>query len=78
MHGYERFEFGNITYLTIAGGGGRIGDPSASLNRSYCDKRVVGNGARHAAIFQLGPGKITGTVTDYQGNLVDSFTETVP
>ena len=78
MHGYERFEFGNITYLTIAGGGGRIGDPSANLSRSYCDKRVVGNGIRHAAIFQLGTGKITGTVTDYQGNLMDSFVETVP
>lgn len=78
MHGYERFEFGNITYLTIAGGGGRIGDPSANTSRSYCDKRVVGNGARHAAIFQLATGKITGTVTDYQGSVVDSFTETVP
>ncbi len=78
MHGYERFEFGNITYLTIAGGGGTVGNPSANTQRSYCNMRVVGNGARHAAIFQLGTGKVTGTVTDYQGNLVDSFTETVP
>jgi hypothetical protein len=78
MHGYERFEFPGITYLTIAGGGGAIGEPSANISRAYCTNRVVGNGTRHAAIFQLDTGKITGTVTDYQGNPVDSFTETVP
>jgi hypothetical protein len=78
MHGYERFEFGNITYLTIAGGGGRVGDPSASISRSYCDKRVVGNGARHAAIFDVTAGKVAGTIIGYQGDIVDSFTETVP
>lgn len=78
MHGYERFEFGNITYLTIAGGGGRIGDPSANLSRPYCDKRVVGNGARHSAIFDVSTGKITGTIIDYQGAIVDSFVEVVP
>jgi hypothetical protein len=78
MHGYERFEFGNITYLTIAGGGGRIGDPSANIARSYCNQRVVGNGARHAAIFDLGPGTLKGTIVGYDGSMVDSFTETVP
>jgi hypothetical protein len=78
MHGYERFEFGNITYLTIAGGGGVIGNPSANTNRPYCNMRVVGNGVRHAAIFDVGTGKVTGTVIDWQGNVMDSFTETVP
>jgi hypothetical protein len=78
MHGYERFELGNITYLTIAGGGGAIGDPSANISRPYCNMRVVGNGARHAAIFDVTAGKVTGTIIGYQGNIVDSFTETVP
>ena len=78
MHGYERFEFGNITYLTIAGGGGAIGDPNMNTSRSYCGQRVSSGGIRHAAIFDLGTGKIDGTIIDYQGNIFDQFTETVP
>jgi acid phosphatase type 7 len=78
MHGYERFEFGDITYLTIAGGGGIIGDPNANVSRSYCGQRVSSGGIRHAAIFDLGTGKIDGTIIDYEGSVFDSFTETVP
>ena len=58
--------------------GGAIGDPSANTSRPYCNMRVVGNGTRHAAIFDVGPGKIAGTIIDWQGNIADSFTETVP
>jgi acid phosphatase type 7 len=78
MHGYERFELGNITYLTIAGGGGIIGDPSANTSRSYCGMRVSSGGVRHAAIFEVGTGTISGTIIDWQGNVFDAFTETVP
>ncbi len=78
MHGYERFEFGNITYLTIAGGGGAIGDPNANVSRSYCGQRVASGGIRHAAIFDLGTGKIDGTIVEWTGQVFDSFTETVP
>ena len=41
MHGYERFEFGALTYLTAAGGGGLLGDPDENVARTYCDKRVA-------------------------------------
>ena len=78
MHGYERFEFGNITYLTIAGGGGIIGNPDLNVSRSYCNMRVASGGVRHAAIFEVGTGTVHGTITDWQGNVFDSFTETVP
>jgi hypothetical protein len=78
MHGYERFEFGNITYLTIAGGGGIIGDPNANISRSYCGQRVSSGGIRFAAIFDLGPGKIDGSIIEWTGNVFDTFTETVP
>jgi hypothetical protein len=78
MHGYERFEFGNITYLTIAGGGGSIGDPNANVSRPYCDKRVSSGGIRHSAIFDITAGALKGTIVDYQGNVFDTFTETVP
>jgi hypothetical protein len=78
MHGYERFDFGNITYLTIAGGGGRIGDPDQNVSRSYCDKRVVSGGIRHAAIFDVTADGMDGTIIDYEGNIADSFTLSAP
>ncbi|MEP7125816.1 MAG: metallophosphoesterase [Byssovorax sp.] len=78
MHGYERFDFGSITYVTAAGGGGAIGDPSANVARPYCDKRVASGGFRHAVIFDVSPGKIAGTAIDDQGTTRDSFTLVVP
>ena len=78
MHGYERFDFGNITYVTSAGGGGVIGDVNANTSRSYCDKRVASGGLRHAVLFDLGAGKLAGTAIDYLGKIRDTFTITVP
>jgi hypothetical protein len=33
---------------------------------------------RHSAIFDVKAGALQGTIVDYQGNVFDSFTETVP
>ena len=78
MHGYERFEFGALTCLTAAGGGGIIGNPDENTARPYCDKRVASGGFRHAVIFDVAPGKITGTAIDDQGMTRDTFTRMVP
>jgi hypothetical protein len=78
MHGYERFDFGTLTYVTAAGGGGRIGDPDMNKARSYCDKRVASGGFRHAVIFDVAPKKLTGTAIDDQGVTRDTFTLDVP
>ncbi len=78
MHGYERFDFGALTYVTTAGGGGIIGNPDENTARPYCDKRVASGGFRHAVIFDVAPGKITGTAIDDQGMTRDTFTRMVP
>jgi len=56
MHGYERFVFPNITYVTTAGGGGLIGDPNANTSRPYCGSRVASGGFFHATILDVAAG----------------------
>ncbi len=55
MHGYERFEFPGITYVTTAGGGGLITDVDANKFRTYCDKRVAAGPYYHATIVEVDP-----------------------
>jgi hypothetical protein len=78
MHGYERFDFGSITYVTSAGGGGKIGDVDANTARSYCGQRVVSGPFRHGVVFDLSAGTLKGTAIDHEGKTVDAFTLTVP
>lgn len=78
MHGYERFDFGNITYVTTAGGGGAIGDVNANVSRSYCNQRVVSGGFFNALVVDVGATTLTGTVIDDHGAVRDSFTLAVP
>jgi hypothetical protein len=78
MHGYERFDFGTLTYVTAAGGGGIIGNPDENMARPYCDKRKVAGGFRHAVIFDVAPGKISGRAVDDQGMIRDTFSIVVP
>ena len=78
MHGYERFEFPHITYVTSAGGGGAIGDVDANTSRSYCAERVASGPYRFGVLFQLGASGLTGTTISYQGDVLDTFTIAQP
>lgn len=78
MHGYERFDFGNITYLTTGGGGGLLGDVNANTSRSYCAQRVVSGAFFHGTMFDLGGSALTGTVTDDSGVVRDTFQIQLP
>ncbi len=79
MHGYERFVFPGITYVTTAGGGGTIGDPNANLQRSYCGQRVASGGFFHATVIDVGGGgdaggaELSAKVVDDQGAVRDTF-----
>jgi hypothetical protein len=77
MHGYERFDFGNITYVTTAGGGGGIGDPDQNVSRSYCGQRVVSGGFFNALVVDVGA-TLKGTAVDDHGTVRDSFELTIP
>jgi hypothetical protein len=81
MHGYERFETpSGITYITCAGGGGTIGDPSANVN-AYPDDaplRVAVSNHYSACLYSVSAGKISSTVIDEFGATIDSFDKAVP
>jgi hypothetical protein len=84
MHGYERFEVGDITYVTTAGGGGVINDVNANVPNYPMDVpyRVVGLPAYHAMIFEVTPqGSATvvhGRAIDENGATIDDFSHTIP
>jgi hypothetical protein len=78
MHGYERFEIEGITYITTAGGGGLMGDVSANKDRATCKDRVIFGPYKHAMIFDVAGGELTGQAIDEDGAVVDSFTKALP
>ena len=82
MHGYERFAFDGITYVTTAGGGGIIADPNQNKARSYCDKRVASGNFYHAMILDIASaaagGAISGQAIDRDGTVRDTFQIAAP
>lgn len=78
MHGYERFELGNITYVTAAGGGGAMGNVDENKSRAECAQRVVSGPWFHAVVFDVEPGKLSGKVINEKGETKDTFSKVVP
>jgi hypothetical protein len=76
MHGYERFEVGDITYVTTAGGGGTIGDVNANIPNYPMDVplRIVGLPKYHAMLFDVTP---MGTATSLHGRAIDETGATI-
>ena len=63
MHGYERFEVGDITYVTTAGGGGVIGDVNQNVPNFPADVplRKSAAPAYHALLVDVTPTSATAT-----------------
>ncbi|MDB4996671.1 MAG: Purple acid phosphatase [Myxococcaceae bacterium] len=78
MHGYERFELGDITYVTSAGGGGRLGNVDENITRPECSQRKASGPFFHAVVFDVTAGKLAGTVIDDKGAVRDTFEKAVP
>ena len=78
MHGYERFDFGSITYVTSGGGGGLMGDVNKNASRSYCDKRVASGPFFHGTLLDVKTGKLEGRAIDETGAEKDAYSFTVP
>jgi hypothetical protein len=80
MHGYERFEVGDVTYVTCAGGGGALGDVDANVESrpEEAALRVVGAKSYNAMIVDVGATDVVGTVTDEDGKVIDAFTHPLP
>ena len=79
MHGYERFEVGDITYITTGGGGGLIQDVNAHVN-DYPDDvplRVAVAGQYHALRVTIAA-TLQGAAIDQTGTIIDQFEHQVP
>jgi len=78
MHGYERFEYNGITYVTSAGGGGNINDVNQNFSLAYCNTRVASGPWYHATIFDVTAGTLAGVAVDGDGVTRDTFSHAVP
>lgn len=85
MHGYERFEIPKtsnpaetITYLTVGGGGGALGDVDENIDRPICAMRVASGKFYHLELLEVGATTLTGKSIDPTGTVKDEFTKPVP
>jgi hypothetical protein len=78
MHGYERFVYNGITYVTSAGGGGLINDPNANVARTYCNTRVASGNFYHAVVFDIDANGMAGNAVDTAGQSRDMFSIAAP
>lgn len=85
MHGYERFEVPKasnpsqtITYMTIGGGGGALGDVDENIDRPTCSMRVASGKFYHLALFDVGATSLSVKVIDPTNAVKDSFDKPLP
>jgi acid phosphatase type 7 len=78
MHGYERFEMNGVTYVTTAGGGGRMGNVDENVSRPECALRQAAGPWFHAMSFDVGPTTLRGSAIDENGQVLDGFEKPVP
>jgi len=78
MHGYERIEFPKITYVTSAGGGGRMGNVNGNVEHRYCGQRVASGDFFHGLVVDVTTGKLSAQAIDDTGAVRDSFEKVVP
>jgi 3',5'-cyclic AMP phosphodiesterase CpdA len=78
VHGYERFELGDVTYLTTGGGGGALGNVDANLDRPECAMRAAAGNFFHAVVLDVAQGRLSGRAIDDAGVVRDTFEKSVP
>lgn len=78
MHGYERFELGDVTYITAGGGGGALGDTDENADRPECAQRIASGAFHNVVLFDVAPGELRGRAIDPDGKERDAFTKVVP
>ncbi len=78
MHGYERFEMDDITWVTSAGGGGGLGNVNENKDRPECANRKAAGAFWDATVITVKPGELSGVTYDDKGAARDTFTRPVP
>ncbi len=85
MHGYERFEVPTsadptrtVTYLTVGGGGGSIGDVNENADRPTCAMRKSSGAFFQVTMLEVGANSIKGRTLDETGAERDAFEQPLP
>ncbi|MGZ3417321.1 MAG: metallophosphoesterase [Polyangiales bacterium] len=78
MHGYERFEFDDILWLTSAGGGSLPGKVDENISRTECADRKQSGSFWNASVISVDTGKLSGITYDDKGAVRDTFERVVP
>ena len=78
MHGYERFTFPGLTYITAAGGGGALGDVSKNISRPECSSRTKFGRFFSGTVNDVGASTIHGVTIDDSGTTQDTFDIATP
>lgn len=78
MHGYERFEFDDTTWITSAGGGSAPGKVDQNLARTECADRKSSGAWWNATLFTVKPGELSGITYDDKAATRDTFSRLVP
>lgn len=85
MHGYERFEVPTaadpaktVTYLTIGGGGGAIGNVDENIDRPTCALRKSSGAFYQMTVLEVGAASIKGRTIDRDGKQRDAFEQPLP
>ncbi|MRG91982.1 metallophosphoesterase family protein [Polyangium spumosum] len=74
LHGYERFAFPDITWITTGGGGATLVDVDENIDRPACAMRATSGSVRHAVLLDATGNTLTGQVIDDKGAVWDTFT----
>lgn len=78
MHGYERFELDDTTWVTSAGGGSAPGKVDENITRAECADRKSSGTWWNETLFTVKPGELSGVTYDDKGAVRDSFSRMVP
>lgn len=78
MHGYERFEMDDATWITSAGGGSAPGKVDENASREECVFRKASGRYWNATVFTVKPGELSGVTYDDKGAVRDTFSRVVP
>lgn len=80
VHGYERFEVGDVLHLTTGGGGGLISnlDSKADEYPEDAKMRKAVAAENHFTMLEIGTDKIKGKAINRKGKVIDKFEWPVP
>lgn len=80
VHGYERFEDGELTYLTTGGGGAALHDVDVNVQDrpEEAALRAAAASVHHSIVFDVTATELRGEAIDERGAIVDSFVHPAP